>query len=227
MSFSQEVKAELKNKNFTVKRRNSKIFLDCPTENKKVLRERFLQNGSICDPEKSYLLEFFFNEESTASDTTAIISSFGISSRTVLRKDSYVIYIQDADAISDVLNILGAHKSLLKFENMRIYKEMRENVQRRVNCETSNLKKTVTASLRQIEDIEYIEANLGFEKLPQSLKEIAELRLAMPNATLNELSKALDPPIGKSGINHRLRKLSKTAEELRNLKLEENMHYDQ
>ena len=227
MSFSQEVKAELKNKNFTVKRRNSKILLDCPVGNKDVLRERFLLSGSICDPEKSYLLEFVFDEENTASDTTSIISSFGISSKTVLRKDSYVIYIQDADAISDILNILGAHKSLLKFENMRIYKEMRESIQRRVNCETSNLKKTVTASVRQIEDIEYIEANLGFEKLPQSLKEIAELRLAMPNATLSELSEALVPPIGKSGINHRLRKLSKTAEELRNLKLEENMHYDQ
>lgn len=219
MSFSQEVKTELKNKNFTVKRRNSTILLRDPEGFKEVLRERFLSNGSICDPEKSYLLEFVFDEEKIAIETAQMISSFQITSKTVLRKDSFVIYIQDADDISDMLNVLGAHKSLMNFENMRIYKEMRENVQRKVNCETFNLRKTVTASVRQIEDIEYIEANLGFENLPQSLREIAELRLAMPNATLSELSEALDPPIGKSGVNHRLRKLSKTAEELRNLNL--------
>lgn len=215
MSFSQEVKSELKNKNFTVKRRNSTISLCNAEETKEVLRERFLSSGSVCDPGKSYLLEFVFDNRESADETAKMIASFGISSKTVLRKDSFVIYIQDAEAISDMLNVLGAHKSLMEFENTRIYKEMRENVQRRVNCETSNLRKTVAASVRQIEDIEYIEANLGFEKLPQSLREIAELRLAMPNATLNELSEALDPPIGKSGINHRLRKLSRTAEDMR------------
>lgn len=221
MSFSQEVKNELKNKNFTAKKRKSTISADDIETAKDTLRARFLSNGSVCDPGKSYLLEFDFDNETAAFETAVLISRFDICSKTALRKDSYIVYIQDADAISDILNVMGAHKSLMEFENMRIYKEMRENVQRRVNCETSNLRKTVTASVRQIEDIEYIESNLGFEKLPQSLREIAELRLAMPNATLIELSEALDPPIGKSGVNHRLRKLSQTAEELRSRKEEE------
>jgi len=125
------------------------------------------------------------------------------------------VYLQDADAISDVLNLIGAHRCLLEFENMRIYKSMRESIQRKVNCETANLTKTVSASVRQIEDIEYLEDTIGFESLPQNLRDAAEIRLSMPGATLQELADAFVPPIGKSGVNHRLRKLSALAEQYR------------
>ena len=215
MSFSQEVKTELKNKSFTSKKRHSKISVGSVSGKTDRLRELFLSCGSVNDPEKSYLMEFVFPEVGKATEMKELIDSLGFTSRVIERKDSFVTYVQDADAISDLLGMMGAHRSLLEYENMRILKEMRGNVQRKVNCETANLQKTVTASVRQIDDIEYIEENLGFDRLSPELSETAELRLAMPDATLSELAAASVPPQGRSCINHRLRKLSKIASELR------------
>ena len=114
-----------------------------------------------------------------------------------------------------MLNIIGAHTSLLEVENIRIMKEMRNNVNRLVNCETANLSKTVNAAVRQVESIKLIQEKIGLKRLPQNLREIAELRLNYPDESLKELGEMLDPPVGKSGINHRLRKIEKIAEELR------------
>ena len=146
---------------------------------------------------------------------TELIAEFGISAKMVERKGHYIVYLKESDAISDMLGILGAYESMMKFENIRILKEMRENIQRQVNCETANLQKTVSASVRQIQDIEYIRERIGFDELQDSLREIAVLRLEKPSATLKELSESLSTPLGKSGVNHRLRKLSSIADDLR------------
>ena len=124
------------------------------------------------------------------------------------------------EAIADILNVMEAHVALMNFENIRILKEMRNSVNRQVNCETANLNKTVSAAVKQIEDIQYIKATIGFDQLPEGLTEIAELRLEQPEATLKELGQMLTPSVGKSGVNHRLRKLSLIAEELREHKEE-------
>ena len=218
MSFSLDVKNELKNKCFTAKKRNNTIKGSGFEEYRRRISTAFLERGSIVDPKKAYMFEIVFDNADEAGEMAEILSRLDLFARVTYRKDSYVTYLQDADSISDVLNIMGAHKCLLDFENMRIYKSMREDIQRKVNCETANLKKTVNASVRQIEDIEYLEEQLGFENLPDGLREIAEIRLALPGATLQELADSIVPPIGKSGVNHRLRKLSKIAEDLRNAK---------
>lgn len=216
MSFSSFVKEEVKKKNFTFKNKHSTIENDVSLEGKRRrLQTLFLQTGSVSDPERFYHLEFVCATEQEAHELAILISEFQISAKTVERKGHFVVYLKESDAISDMLNLLGAHQALMKFENVRILKEMRENIQRQVNCETANLQKTVSASVRQIQDIDYIRTHVGFSNLPEGLREIAELRLRRPNATLKELSEELVHPVGKSGVNHRLRKLSELAEELR------------
>ncbi|MBO5281608.1 MAG: DNA-binding protein WhiA, partial [Lachnospiraceae bacterium] len=133
----------------------------------------------------------------------------------VLRKKYYVVYIKEGEGIVDLLNVMGAHVSLMNLENLRILKEMRNSINRRVNCETANITKTVNAAGRQIEDILYLREHYGLKKLSPGLREMAEVRLEYPDAPLKELGEYLDPPVGKSGVNHRLRKLSELAEQLR------------
>ena len=133
----------------------------------------------------------------------------------VLRKKYFVVYLKEGAQIVDLLNIMEAHVALMNLENVRILKEMRNSVNRQVNCETANIHKTVNAAVKQIEDIRYIEKTIGFEQLSEGLEEIARLRLEQPEATLKELGAMLSVPVGKSGVNHRLRKLSILAEELR------------
>ncbi len=216
MSFSAEVKEEIKKKCFTFKNKHSRITNEIDAEYRKgYLMAMFLDSGSISDPEKFYHLEFVFDSFDEAKDISGIIESFGIIPKMTERKHRFVVYLKDSEAISSMLSILSAHQSMMRFENIRILKEMRENIQRQVNCETANISKTVSASVRQIEDIEYINSRLGISKLPENLREVAELRLRMPSATLRELSEELSDDIGKSGVNHRLRKLSSIADELR------------
>jgi len=179
------------------------------------LRGVFLGGGSISDPEKTYHLEIVTNNETYANDIKKLINSFGLNSKIVLRKGNYVVYLKEGENIVDFLNIIGAHSALLNLENVRIYKEMRNNVNRLVNCETANLNKTVNAAMRQIKNIEYIKEHMGLDKLPKNLREIAEIRLQHQEASLKELGEMLDPVVGKSGVNHRLRKLDELAEDLR------------
>jgi DNA-binding protein WhiA len=182
---------------------------------KAYIRGSFLGGGSISNPEKTYHLEFVTHNSDYADELSKLINSFGLGSKVIQRKGSYVVYIKEGEQIIDLLNIIGAHSSLLELENVRIMKEMRNNVNRLVNCETANLSKTVNAAIRQVESIKLIQKELGLQRLPKNLREIAELRLIYPDESLKELGDLLNPPVGKSGVNHRLRKIEKIADELR------------
>ncbi len=153
--------------------------------------------------------------EAKAKQIQGLILSMGIEAKIVLRKKYFVVYIKEGSQIVDILNVMEAPVALMELENIRILKEMRGSVNRQVNCETANINKTVSAAVKQMEDIIYIRDKAGLDSLPDNLREIAELRLARPEATLKELGEALDPPVGKSGVNHRLRKLGSMAELLR------------
>lgn len=179
------------------------------------LRGTFLSVGSMSDPAKSYHLEFACTDENKAKQLQDIMSDFDIDSRIILRKKYYVVYLKEGSGIVDLLNVCGAPISLMDMENLRILKEMRNSVNRRVNCETANIAKTVNAAARQVDDIEYLKAHYDFKDLPHSLREMAEVRLEYPDASLKELGEYFNPPIGKSGVNHRLRKLSELAERVR------------
>lgn len=189
----------------------------CNNENEKkaYIRGAFIGGGSISNPEKTYHLEFVTHSEEYANDLRNLINTFSLNSKVIQRKNSFIVYIKEGEQIVDLLNIIGAHTSLLEVENIRIMKEMRNNVNRLVNCETANLSKTVNAAVRQVESIKLIQEKIGLKRLPENLREVAELRLNYPDESLKELGEMLDPPVGKSGINHRLRKIEKIAEELR------------
>lgn len=184
-------------------------------ERRAYIRGAFIGGGSISNPEKTYHLEFVTHSEEYAVDLSKLINSYGLNSKVIQRKNSYIIYIKEGEQIVDLLNIIGAHSCLLELENIRIMKEMRNNVNRLVNCETANLSKTVNAAVRQVESIKLIQSTIGLQRLPKNLREVAELRLSYPDESLKELGEMLDPPVGKSGINHRLRKIEKIAEEVR------------
>lgn len=179
------------------------------------IRGAFLGGGSISNPEKTYHLEFVTNSEEHGIDLSNIINSFNLNSKIVIRKENHVVYLKEGEQIVDILNIIGAHQALLKLEDIRVFKDIRNNINRIVNCETANLGKTINASLRQVENIQYIDSRIGIEKLPKNLQEIALLRLKHREASLKELGKMLKPPVGKSGINHRLRRIDEIAEDLR------------
>ena len=184
-------------------------------ERRAYIRGAFIGGGSISNPEKTYHLEFVTHSEEYAVDLSKLINSYGLNSKVIQRKNSYIIYIKEGEQIVDLLNIIGAHSCLLELENIRIMKEMRNNVNRLVNCETANLSKTVNAAVRQVESIKLIQSQIGLQRLPKNLREVAELRLTYPEESLKELGEMLEPPVGKSGVNHRLRKIEKIAEELR------------
>lgn len=179
------------------------------------LRGVFMAAGSISNPQKSYHFEIVCKSSSQAEQIQEILKGFDTDAKIVGRKSHYVVYLKEGSNIVDCLNVMEAYVSLMNLENVRILKEMRNSVNRKVNCETANIKKTVNAAVKQIEDIELIRDKTGLEKLPDVLKETARLRLEYPEATLKELGGYFDPPVGKSGVNHRLKKLSAIAEELR------------
>ena len=179
------------------------------------LRGAFLCAGSMSDPEKSYHLEFVCTRPEQAGQLKRIIQEFQIEAKTIKRKKYYVVYLKEGSGIVDLLNVIGAHVSLMNLENLRIVKEMRNSINRRVNCEAANITKTVTAASRQIEDILLIKKRCGFENLPDNLRQMAEIRLEYPEAPLKEPGEYLEPAVGKSGVNHRLRKLSEIAEHMR------------
>lgn len=179
------------------------------------IKGAFLGGGSISNPEKTYHLEFVTHDQDYANEISDLINSYKLNSKVIQRKNSFVIYLKEGEQIVDLLNIIGAHNALLELENIRIMKEMRNNVNRIVNCETANLSKTVNAAVRQVESIKLIESEIGLDRLPKNLKEVAKLRLAFPDESLKELGAMLNPPVGKSGVNHRLRRIEKIADELR------------
>ncbi len=190
-------------------------FLERSCCRRAFLRGAFLCAGSISDPEKGYHLEFVCTQEGKASQLRQMIQGFDIEAKIVTRKKYYVVYIKEGAGIVDLLNVMGAHVALMNLENLRIVKEMRNSINRRVNCETANITKTVNAANRQIEDILFLRDHYGLQKLPPALREMAQVRLEYPDAPLKELGEQLKPPVGKSGVNHRLRKLSELAEKVR------------
>lgn len=179
------------------------------------IRGAFLAAGSMSDPKKAYHFEIVCAAESMAEQIRELMSSFSMDAKIVQRKKSYVVYLKEGSQIVDILNIMEAHVSLMELENVRILKEMRNTVNRKVNCETANLNKTVSAAVKQLEDITYLRDTIGLEKLSEGLEEVALARLSHPDASLKELGALLSPPVGKSGVNHRLRKLGDLAEKVR------------
>lgn len=187
------------------------------------IRGAFLAAGSISDPEKFYHLEIVCPTMGKAVQIQEVMQAFGIDAKIVQRKKSYVVYVKEGAQIVELLGLMEANVALMRLENIRILKEMRNSVNRKVNCETANIHKTVNAAVKQIEDIRLIEERIGLDGLRSGLSEIARLRLEFPDATLKELGMMLTPQVGKSGVNHRLRKLSNLAQELRGIKEE---YYD-
>ena len=179
------------------------------------IRGAFIASGSMSDPSKSYHFEIVCNDENQAEHLKEMMNSFGVDAKIVQRKRTYVVYLKEGSQIVDILNVMEAHVALMELENVRIVKEMRNSVNRKVNCETANINKTVSAAVRQMEDITYIRDQIGFEKLPEGLRDVALTRLAYPEAALKELGQLMANPLGKSGVNHRLRKLSEIAQQLR------------
>ena len=179
------------------------------------IRGAFLAAGSMSDPKKAYHFEIVCAAEPMAEQIRELMSSFSMDAKIVQRKKSYVVYLKEGSQIVDILNIMEAHVSLMELENVRILKEMRNTVNRKVNCETANLNKTVSAAVKQLEDITYLRDTIGLEKLSEGLEEVALARLSHPDASLKELGAILSPPVGKSGVNHRLRKLGDLAEKVR------------
>lgn len=175
----------------------------------------FMTSGSISDPEKGYHFEVVCDNPERAELISGIIHNFDIDSKVIARKRYHVVYIKDGTMIVDMLNLMGAYSSLMDMENIRILKDIANNVNRKVNCEAANLNKTVNAAVRQIEDIEYIIKVKGIHYLPDNLVELAQARLEARDASLKELGEMINPPIGKSGVNHRLRKISEIADHLR------------
>ncbi len=178
------------------------------------LRGSFLGGGSLSDPRRFYHFEMALPARERAEQIRTVMQSFEVDAKMILRRKSYVVYVKESDGIADMLNIMGAHRGLMDLENIRILREMRGSVNRSVNCETANLGRTVSASVEQIRDIEKIREEIGLDSLPPSLQEMAEVRLEYPDLSLRELGLKLDPPVGKSGVNHRLRRLKAIAEDL-------------
>ena len=185
------------------------------------IRGAYLAAGSMSDPNKSYHFEIVCATMPKAEQLKQLIAAFGLEARVVQRKRHYVVYLKEGSGIVDILNVMEAHVSLMQLENVRIVKEMRNSINRRVNCETANISKTVSAAVKQMEDIRLIEETTGLYQLPDTLRELAELRLQNPDASLVVLGSMLNPPVGKSGVNHRLRKLAQMADEIRENKEEQ------
>lgn len=182
---------------------------------KSFLRAAFLSGGSVSDPEKTYHLEIATRNEMCTEIIKELLKDYGINVKIITRKGNYVAYIKEGENIVDFLNIIGAHTALMEFENVRILKEMRNGVNRIVNCETANLGKTVNASVRQVDNIRLIKSTIGINNLPENLIDIANLRIEYAELSLKELGEMLNPRLGKSGVNHRLRKLDEIANEIR------------
>lgn len=184
---------------------------------KAYLRGAFLAAGSVNNPEtSSYHLEIYSIHQSHNQDIIDLMNVYHLNARQIERRSGYISYLKEAEKISDFLALLGANQATLRFEDVRVMRDMRNSINRIVNCESANLNKTVTAAGKQIENINYIEDRVGLAELPVKLREIAEARLKHPGASLKELGETLESgPVSKSGVNHRLRKINQFAEELR------------
>lgn len=179
------------------------------------LRGAWLSRGSVSEPEAGYHLEFVALRREPAQSVLELLQRYGVSAGLTRRKSDYVVYIKGADGIAEWLRLTGAHGALLELEDFRVLKEMRNRINRLVNAETSNVEKVVTAALKQIDDIRIIDEHMGLGRLPSALREMARVRLEYPDASLRDLGRRFDPPLSKSAVNHRMRRLASIAEDLR------------
>ncbi|KAA9002364.1 DNA-binding protein WhiA [Paenibacillus spiritus] len=180
------------------------------------LRGAFMAGGSVNNPEgSSYHLEIASMYEEHCKALVELAGEFHLNARCIERKKGFILYIKEGEKIIEFLNLIGAHQALFKFEDVRIMRDMRNSVNRIVNCETANLNKTISAAVRQIENIKFLEKEMGLENLPDKLREVAEIRLAHPDINLKEVGEMLKGNVSKSGVNHRLRKIDELAEKLR------------
>ena len=182
-------------------------------QTKWLIRGTYLGSGSMNNPEKKYHVEIGISKKNDAKVIIEYLKKYDIKSNLTEKNGEYAIYLKDGEEISKFLALIGANKAVLKFEEIRVQREMNNKINRIVNCETANLNKTINASIEQIEAIKKLKFNKKFEKLDDSLKEIAELRLKNPNASLIELGKMLKQPVGKSGVNYRFKKIMEIANE--------------
>ncbi|WP_274648543.1 DNA-binding protein WhiA [Paenibacillus humicola] len=181
------------------------------------LRGAFLAGGSVNNPEgSSYHLEIATMYEEHCQALVELANKFGLNARCIERKKGFIFYMKEGEKIIELLNIIGAHQALFKFEDVRIMRDMRNSVNRIVNCETANLNKTIGAAVRQIDNIKLLQKEIGLENLPEKLREVAEIRLLHPDMNLKEVGEMLKSKVSKSGVNHRLRKIDELAEKLRN-----------
>jgi len=200
---------------FAAGKKVSNLLLKTSCCRRAFLRGCYLCIGSMSDPQKGYHLEFLCNNPEFAGQIVDILSGFGIEGRTMLRRKYHVVYIKESEAISELLNIMEAHVGLMNYENTRILKEIGNQINRKANFEAANIIKSVNTANKQIADIEYISKKKGLDYLPENLRIMAEIRLEHPEESYQELGAFFDPPIGKSGVNHRLRKIGEIAEKLR------------
>lgn len=211
MSFTSEVKEELISlKMWDI---NSNMKQD-EQIGRLVIREAFIKSGSISNPNKKYHLQILYKEEVKAEQLKNILEKFNIRAKIIKKDNNFMLYVKDGEEISEFLALIGAQKSVIKFEEIRVIKEKRNDINRLVNCETANLNKTINAAVKQINDINKIKKRGNFEKLTDNLKEIANIRLENPDLSLEELGKLLKRPIGKSGVKHRMNKISEIANEI-------------
>ncbi len=187
-------------------------YIDKSARKKAFLRGVFLTSGAVMSPEKKYHMEFATPSYGLHNDLYVVMKDMGIKPRVVVRSGNMVIYFKSSEEIADILTLMGAYKVLMDFHNAKILKEIRNNVNRTMNCEAANLQKMVDASMEQVTAINKLIESGKFNSLPESLKEIARLRLEYREHSLKELGEMLDPPLGKSGVNHRLRKIQEIAE---------------
>lgn len=212
---------DMQGKNYVITMQSksiAEIATDIKTENdvedRAYIRGCFLGSGSINNPKNNYHIEFIIKDKIAADDILQILNKYNIRFKKLEKENAVSIYSKDGEEISKFLAFIGANSSVLKFEDIRVYRDMRNNVNRIVNCETANLSKTVNAAVKQIDAINKLKESGKYNSLSENLKEIAELRIKYPEVSLVELGKMLNPPIGKSGVNHRMKAILKLVEEL-------------
>lgn len=220
-SGTEDFKIEIQGKKFCITTKN-KIEINQKIkdiqEAKAIVRGCFMGAGSISSPKSKYHLEIIFQSEEKALKINNILNYYEINSKVLKRAKKYIVYLKDGEDISKFLAFIGANKSVLNFEENRVIRDVRNNVNRIVNCETANLNKIIKTSVKQIEDITFLKKNKKFKDLKKGEQELAELRLENPEASLTELGTMLEKQISKSGVNHRMKAIEQMAEELRKLK---------
>lgn len=192
-----------------------KRYLNTVAQLRAFLRGAYLASGSISNPEKMYHLEIVTASEASCDLLMEIMSSFNLRPKRTKRKDYQMVYLKDSDMISDFLNVVGAHQHLFQLEDVRVKKDLRNRVTRAMNCDHANMDKTINAAMKQTQAILYISEKIGLDALPDSLRKIAEIRLENREASMQEIGDLMDPPLGKSGVNHRFRKIMERYDTLR------------